>query len=172
MRGKDVSASALALSFGITPAYAGKSYMSMPEKPSGKDHPRVCGEKNDSCIRCHRWKGSPPRMRGKGGDGGVVAHRTGITPAYAGKSPAAHCRSWAAGDHPHVCGEKITAQNCAVTQMGSPPRMRGKAAGPAAHRLDRGITPAYAGKRASGWERGCGSGDHPRVCGEKASVCW
>ena len=48
--------------------------------------------------------------------------------------------------------------------------MRGKEA---AHDLDkarRGITPAYAGKRAAASPEAAGHQDHPRVCGEKPAL--
>ena len=52
-------------------------------------------------------------------------------------------------------------------RVGSPPRMRGKAAIPARRVPAAGITPAYAGKRAEEAEEDKMSWDHPRVCGEK-----
>ena len=91
----------------------------------------------------------------------------GITPAYAGKrgsgSPPRSCRR----DHPRVCGEKRFNFGRSVTDLGSPPRMRGKA-----HLADRGchivgITPAYAGKSANTIADMPGDWDHPRACGEK-----
>ena len=45
--------------------------------------------------------------------------------------------------------------------------MRGKEAGRGFPSPSQGITPAYAGKRASTWRGRAGAGDHPRVCGEK-----
>ena len=51
---------------------------------------------------------------------------------------------------------------------GSPPRMRGKV-GRNPHIVgERGITPAYAGKRHTGGTTCFCRKDHPRVCGEKA----
>ena len=45
MRGKGTEQLHAARSFGITPAYAGKSF-GVPLLDSGiKDHPRLCGEK-------------------------------------------------------------------------------------------------------------------------------
>ena len=45
--------------------------------------------------------------------------------------------------------------------------MRGKVHVDAAPKVDRGITPAHAGKRASCWEGFIRDWDHPRTCGEK-----
>ena len=51
---------------GITPAYAGKSFLAAGWGASTRDHPRVCGEKAAlSSVTAPIW-GSPPRMRGKG----------------------------------------------------------------------------------------------------------
>ena len=91
--------------------------------------------------------GSPPPMRGK-----VVIFKTrfvrsGITPAYAGKSACVR-----------------TAETAGT---GSPPPMRGKALYTQSSRLSSGITPAYAGKSVTDAEDVTASEDHPRLCGEK-----
>ena len=67
MRGKEDKKEPLCGSFGITPAYAGKS------------RTRRCWTKTTA--------GSPPRMRGKAPDIQQEKPETGITPAYAGKRP-------------------------------------------------------------------------------------
>ena len=114
--------------------------------------------------------GSPPRMRGKGGQ--TMAKRTGvgITPACAGKSTAAMAASRASRDHPRVCGEKSALHMRAMVSAGSPPRVRGKVADCGNYTALIGITPAYAGKRSRPW--GCRKPlqDHPRVCGEKVRI--
>ena len=73
-------------------------------------------------------------------------------------------------DHPRMCGEKSLVMRWMSRSMGSPPRMRGKAADALAQHTLLGITPAYAGK--SGFFRllHCIVWDHPRVCGEKYST--
>ena len=109
-------------------------------------------------------------MRGKG-----VAHRTedlrtGITPAYAGKSGSASGAGSPDGDHPRVCGEKASHAGSGVRMVGSPPRLRGKEGLCRDGLLKLGITPAYAGKSSLRglWSRR--PEDHPRVCGEKLPV--
>ena len=54
---------------------------------------------------------------------------------------------------------------------GSPPRMRGKVSSSVIARRRIGITPAYAGKRATLQRTGMLVWDHPRVCGEKLPDC-
>ena len=53
------------------------------------------------------------------------------------------------------------------TQLGSPPRMRGKGPGTLPGMVVIGITPAYAGKRCPRSDCVAIARDHPRVCGEK-----
>ena len=132
---------------GITPACAGKSRGTPFRRTSGRDHPRVCGEK----WRIHGWGGpiwgSPPRVRGKDTNDANTGATVGITPAYAGKScrsPQGAGRAW---DHPRVCGEKMMATAEAKAMEGSPPRMRGKVVADCGPKNTARITPAYAGKR-------------------------
>ena len=88
----------------------------------------------------------PPRMRGKGNlllDGNIPL---GITPAYAGKRDLVISGSGDIEDHPRVCGEKSTSEAQKSSDMGSPPRMRGKELGFHIVAVKIGITPACAGK--------------------------
>ena len=70
-----------------------------------------------------------------------------VSPAYAGKS------------HSYL--------NSTFLNLGSPPRMRGKAAIAARRVPAARITPACAGKSLSGHTSKSGMKDHPRMCGEK-----
>ena len=53
---------------GITPACAGNSARRMPEGDERTDHPRVCGEQLRTRISFSTFIGSPPRVRGTGGE--------------------------------------------------------------------------------------------------------
>ena len=89
-----------------------------------------------------------------------------ITPAYAGRTrpkPGGHLLD---KDHPRVCGENTIAMEHAVTQWGSPPRMRGEPVVAGVVPGPRRITPAYAGRTGGGSRRTPPRSDHPRVCGE------
>ena len=147
MRGKVAGGVIIGVLLGITPAYAGKRVRDSFCKDIRWDHPRVCGEKPRRGSGLNLILGSPPRMRGKGSADVRTGQRTGITPAYAGKSPPAERSGPIRWDHPRVCGEKYQDKN--------------------GNKRTAGITPAYAGK--SHCHPGqCGrNGDHPRVCGEK-----
>ena len=70
----------------ITPAYAGKSIYHACNSYQIWDHPRLCGEKAAVPFLIAISMGSPPPMRGKVLEKGNFLRRTGITPAYAGKS--------------------------------------------------------------------------------------
>ena len=56
---------------GITPAYAGKSYIEKAKELPPRDHPRVCGEEAYSKVIAGSLWGSPPRMRGRADLSGV-----------------------------------------------------------------------------------------------------
>ena len=132
-----------------------------------QDHPRLCGEKSRSLLWSDTKIGSPPPMRGKGKVRGKSIRPWRITPAYAGKSsriPRLHLRE---RDHPRLCGEKSTKSSCPLTQIGSPPPMRGKATTRQPILTTLRITPAYAGKSTDYECRQESKKDHPRLCGEK-----
>ena len=171
MRGKDPPAAAMQGCPGITPACAGKSTWVCPRRLKSRDHPRVCGEKFYVDEVLPGDTGSPPRMRGKGLIMALKKTYEGITPAYAGKSSPAGSLSPEQRDHPRVCGGKPLVGYRGKAPVGSPPRMRGKAALRMAPCQSRRITPAYAGKRKRSRLWCIWTGDHPRVCGEKPNFC-
>ena len=86
MRGKGCTSCRAVLEVGITPAYAGKSFIWLLLSYLDRDHPRLCGEKWHIGQSITLQKGSPPPMRGKDGFPFLEALALGITPAYAGKS--------------------------------------------------------------------------------------
>ena len=176
---------------GITPACAGKS-RSQPRLPcTGRDHPRVCGEKSPTIRPRCRFSccpgdyprvcgekpsttstdihpaGSPPRVRGKTAQSKLGVSIYGITPAHAGKSGAPTLATAATGDHPRVCGEKLRIVEVGRVKEGSPPRMRGKICADVIVHIQPGITPACAGKSCSHRSFVVLLRDHPRACGEK-----
>ena len=126
MRGKGSVPCFPALLYGITPAYAGKSWARTRAFPSCWDHPRLCGEKSAGIAYSCRAVGSPPPMRGKGVVVPAQIHDVGITPAYVGKSTAAVRPPRRRRDHPRLCGEKRRCLGAFQSLLG--------------------ITPAYAGK--------------------------
>ena len=127
MRGKAAEPPVYGMYDRITPAYAGKRHYHVLLLVDDEDHPRLCGEKHGESYAMPCPMGSPPPMRGKGGNG---------------------CQdSGAVQDHPRLCGEKKYPYFCPTLLSGSPPPMRGKAPSRCRFLPCYGITPAYAGKR-------------------------
>ena len=94
-------------------------------------------------------------------------YETRITPAYAGKRNPVYAGIIRWGDHPRLCGEKISMIEDVLGCVGSPPPMRGKEVDGNQRSLAYRITPAYAGKSGIPWLNLCCVRDHPRLCGEK-----
>ena len=107
MRGKADKVGSTAEKNRITPAYAGKSLRKKWRRSWIWDHPRLCGEKLWIIKMKFLPQGSPPPMRGKVISSSSPENSFGITPAYAGKSPALRPEFAAVQDHPRLCGEKL-----------------------------------------------------------------
>ena len=129
-------------------------------------HPRVGGENLGGGRRPPDTRGSSPRGRGKRADRPLGARRSGLIPAWAGKTERKSLASRREPAHPRVGGENRWPATCWARLWGSSPRGRGKL-GVAAERLDGGrLIPAWAGKtsvimaRFGRWQA------HPRVGGE------
>ena len=71
---------------GITPAYAGRTVIKSFEDELIEDHPRLCGKDNELFSEWTINRGSPPLMRE--GHSILAQHpdKSGITPAYAGRT--------------------------------------------------------------------------------------
>ena len=155
---------------GITPAWAGKSLLTIPKLTTARNHPRVGGEKLDTLKSSGAPGGSPPHRRGKGGTDRSGDLRHGFTPAQAGKSWNRHRPSRHSANHPRACGEKPNSRRMSSCRVGSPPRGRGKDIRNWSRENATEITPAWAGKS---FPAGCPrsrSRDHPRVGGEKIAA--
>ena len=113
--------------------------------------------------------GSPPTVRGKVAGNLEQGRVVGITPACAGKSWSRRAESRKKRDHPRMCGEKGHGSELRGWQVGSPPRMQGKAALRLLCFFAARITPACAGKSKNLRFPRIGNKDHPRMCGEKAA---
>ena len=136
-----------ATGLGITPACAGNSRPTWFAHLLRGDHPRVCGEQVIVFSVRFRIKGSPPRVRGTGILIAVDLRLQGITPACAGNRAEAARSGSGRKDHPRVCGEQSASLSRASAVMGSPPRVRGTAAGHQDGGYPGRITPACAGNR-------------------------
>ena len=110
----------------ITPARAGKTCNLESSLGALGDHPRAYGENMQRNPYMIRYKGSPPRVRGKRAASARHAYRKRITPARAGKTHRVEHGQGNPEDHPRACGENIYTQHSRHQQAGSPPRVRGK----------------------------------------------
>ena len=145
-RGRQPPHDSVAPFLGLTPAFAGKTCATPRPTAAGRAHPRIRGEDGSVQPPTLYPGGSPPHSRGRLADKQLISNRSGLTPAFAGKTactPPCSPRQWA---HPRIRGEDNRARA---------PRM-------SAGRL----TPAFAGKTC------CMSWDltslwaHPRIRGE------
>ena len=152
---------------GITPAWAGKSWLSLDSCLLWWDHPRMGGEKLPRKFTKAANPGSPPHGRGKVQACPEDSPASGITPAWAGKRQPRRPSSRDRRDHPRMGGEKPPTDSAPPPGAGSPPHGRGKAAGAPVGRLAVGITPAWAGKRSTPPHGGWCRHNHPRMGGEK-----
>ena len=93
------------------------------------------------------WPGSPPRARGEEILTNEYDCTIRITPACAGRSSNAFGIDLVRGDHPRVCGEKISSTLDFSGMVGSPPRVRGEVKDIMRISHICRITPACAGRR-------------------------
>ena len=130
------------------------------------DHPRRCGENNPIIKRHPLLPGSPPQVRGKRADYRPFGCKLWITPAGAGKTRTLRPSHQKSEDHPRRCGENSLYLTLMLSELGSPPQVRGKLP-MTAHKISTTrITPAGAGKTAMRLSLRVTSEDHPRRCGE------
>ena len=155
---------------GSPPRMRGKLLLLRFYVPASRDHPRGCGE--NSCLfpPAYLPDGSPPRMRGKRSKSILHPFTSWITPADAGKTTRIGFRQYRATDHPRGCGENISKDLQVLHKPGSPPRMRGKRFAICDLFSPLRITPADAGKTFLPLGRSRIFQDHPRGCGENASM--
>ncbi len=162
----------------ITPARAGnRSRLALYPKGC-RDHPRACGEQEETTLAYGRREGSPPRVRGTAPPPGTTRTAKGITPARAGNRDQARHNLILAEDHPRACGEQRSHHVQAIHGLGSPPRVRGTGYTITQARRKPRITPARAGNRSWRMAEKTLQKDHPRACGEQkgqqqlAGACW
>ena len=152
---------------GITPAWAGKSILTLIPIPPRLDYPRVGGEEDDSAHALVRTFGLPPRGRGRVFTSGRHGRDSRITPAWAGKSFAVCARVCATWDYPRVGGEECDVNPGVCVLQGLPPRGRGRVIANGFDARARRITPAWAGKSVRAVDDRARRKDYPRVGGEE-----
>ena len=149
VRGKPFPADGSSTVRRITPAGAGKTFLSH--------------------LFCWLCQGSPPQVRGKRSIGQLLFLPEGITPAGAGKTIVPVLFLCLPADHPRRCGENRVNLLCYALLDGSPPQVRGKPRERVKVQRVNGITPAGAGKTYTIAISTPVLRDHPRRCGENVS---
>ena len=131
---------------GSPPRMRGKVFSLMKFRSNLRITPAHAGKRMVIWLLLMVSRGSPPRMRGKDQMFAAPRPLIGITPAHAGKSDTCPIRSGDSRDHPRACGEKNIPTHHGILELGSPPRMRGKAISAVVQLFGDRITPAHAGK--------------------------
>ena len=109
----------------IIPAYAGSTTLSLIQKQSAEDHPRIRGEHGNANLRQSTAAGSSPHTRGAPRQRRLHHQPVRIIPAYAGST------AWLA--------------SAAIPALGSSPHTRGARTDEPRHCRRQRIIPAYAG---------------------------
>jgi len=138
-------------------------------RPRSWDHPRPCGEQPSCHVQSQPPIGSPPPLRGTGGEGQDAGDKGRITPAPAGNSGTRSTNRLPLRDHPRPCGEQFLGFLAGFSWGGSPPPLRGTGFFHPARHADIRITPAPAGNRSSNSTLSPLLEDHPRPCGEQTT---
>ena len=114
--------------------------------------------------------GLPPRGRGRDTSARNGTASRGITPAWAGKRPfsgRAVARKW---DYPRVGGEELVASSLPTSEVGLPPRGRGRERFAEYRYAQSRITPAWAGKSLCLATGRLININYPRVGGEESAA--
>ena len=152
----------------IIPACAGNAAQGIVRHTQETDHPRVCGERENTSRNIDPQGGSSPRVRGTLRPSGLRKRGGGIIPACAGNAVRLPERMMSPPDHPRVCGERLIASAKKRSSTGSSPRVRGTQRVIPARIESERIIPACAGNASDGFPCRASVPDHPRVCGERA----
>ena len=155
----------------IIPAPAGNASVWWRAGWAGPDHPRACGERQNTRNMRRCASGSSPRLRGTLRLREQIGEQPRIIPAPAGNAAVERHVTTRFTDHPRACGERFTAIPIRGSSTGSSPRLRGTPRkGPRPLDPQR-IIPAPAGNAFAFQSRQSSRPDHPRACGERESVC-
>ena len=165
-RGKQEHLLSLQVSWGLIPAWAGKTRRRPAPCGRNRAHPRVGGENVHARIRSALNPGSSPRGRGKRTHSLSAGYAHGLIPAWAGKTTRAACRPRGTRAHPRVGGENLGIHAYDAQGQGSSPRGRGKLPNRGIIRNRERLIPAWAGKTPRWCRRRRGARAHPRVGGE------
>ena len=151
---------------GIIPARAGSTRSWWHMWRLRTDHPRSCGEHDDTDSSAADASGSSPLVRGAPRIVEKRWRRAGIIPARAGSTSRHSPGSSRPRDHPRSCGEHCLENSVKLNPEGSSPLVRGALFTSALRFSKSRIIPARAGSTRRCGARRSGLRDHPRSCGE------
>ena len=152
----------------IIPAHAGNTQIGLSASHKKEDHPRSCGEYQQTRKPSFKRKGSSPLMRGIRSKSNGLIWVSGIIPAHAGNTHRIRWFCVGCEDHPRSCGEYIKIHVSIPRFRGSSPLMRGILYRFVINVFRLGIIPAHAGNTAKISCEPSTNRDHPRSCGEYA----
>ena len=135
---------------GLIPAWAGKTWGGVAPATRRAAHPRVGGENGECARQGPASRGSSPRGRGKHHGPPEIKRRSGLIPAWAGKTLSASVSGPFKGAHPRVGGENGIPTARVLQPGGSSPGGRGKPHGRWPRPRPHGLIPAWAGKTGAG----------------------
>ena len=113
---------------------------------------------------------TPPLTRGRPSRPHPTSNAYGNTPAYAGKTILRHGYETVLKKHPRLRGEDVIKVDRALALVETPPLTRGRPQLLSPDAVERGNTPAYAGKTLRGFRSLSFSRKHPRLRGEDAPI--
>ncbi|PKV04345.1 hypothetical protein CQR51_1308 [Bifidobacterium pseudolongum subsp. globosum] len=172
LRGTRHMGTPLVFVFGIIPALAGNTFWTAWIVWAAWDHPRACGEHQQSVYERRVAEGSSPRLRGTLAAAAPTLAQQGIIPALAGNTTIPEDSTVEFRDHPRACGEHIERAQHRIWVQGSSSRLRGTLITPVMFHLAFGIIPALAGNTLIRPIDLPAFRDHPRACGEHDRCGW
>ena len=128
-----------------TPACAGTTLVPEEGTMTEMEHPRVRGDDRMVMSSTGRYCGTPPRARGRLYRPRFEPGDRGNTPACAGTTTYRAMGWGTLWEHPRVRGDDGTALQTSISDIGTPPRARGRLGATPVHRGGHRNTPACAG---------------------------
>ena len=153
----------------IIPTRVGTSYIRHCINICNGDHPHACGDKGAFTAVGTASEGSSPRVWGQGIGNVIMDFPERIIPTRVGTRLDRMEKAFERGDHPHACGDKLSAQRPSLRSQGSSPRVWGQVDADFTVDLSDRIIPTRVGTSRAYDTRGRRKRDHPHACGDKVS---
>ena len=151
----------------IIPMRVGTSHAATRAVSDRMDHPHACGDKHYTFQKLTECLGSSPCVWGQANAVKISYTAFRIIPMRVGTRSAIRLSVISSMDHPHACGDKVSADMCELKITGSSPCVWGQVNLYVFHVKINRIIPMRVGtsyivnKKYGGYE------DHPHACGDK-----